>query len=240
MPHSIRHPYYFRREALGIGASALLAVYGCATQPPPPPTANESLPADLRAAPTEVLQEIMTATGDQTYICRRTPSAAIGAGVSSSDGGHGTQLLWTEVGSEATLVDSARQSAGTVVPGHHFLAYDGSSVTGTPVAEHQIDANMLTWVRYKAKNVATPRPGEGRFAGVTSIQRIDTKGGLPPQPVCTVEGTRLLVPYGATYMIYREQGHAPLAQPPGTDTGKADFSSTLAQPAPAATVTRSE
>jgi hypothetical protein len=189
----------------------LLALCGCATQPPQPPTANESLPDDLRASPTEVLQEVMRATGDQTYVCRRTPSAPTGAATPAT--GDGGQLFWTEVGSEATLIDSANnRSAGTIVPGPHFIAYDGSYVIGTRLAERQVGANTLTWVRYRAKYVATPRPGEGRFADVSSIQRIDTRGGLPPQPACSVEGTRLLVPYGATYMIYREQGHAPLAQ----------------------------
>lgn len=179
---------------------ALVALGGCATSAQPP-TANDSLPADLRASPTEVLKEVLTANGDQTYVCRRTPSAVAG----------GSQLLWAEQGSEATLVAADKQSAGTVVPGPHFIAYDGSYVIGTPLAEHQIGANTLTWVRYKAKFDAARRPGEGRFADVTSIQRIDTKGGLPPQPDCTVEGVRLLVPYAATYRIYHEQGVAPLA-----------------------------
>ncbi len=211
---SFRRPMKVPRSSLPsrgdralLSACALLALSGCATSAQPP-TANDSLPADLRASPNEVLKEVLTANGDQTYVCRRTPSAVAG----------GSQLLWAEQGSEATLVAADKQSAGTVVPGPHFIAYDGSYVIGTPLAEHQIGANTLTWVRYKAKFDAARRPGEGRFADVTSIQRIDTKGGLPPQPDCTVEGVRLLVPYAATYMIYREQSAAPLTTSSATST----------------------
>ncbi|GGC41600.1 hypothetical protein GCM10011400_30540 [Paraburkholderia caffeinilytica] len=201
-----------------LAASCLLALAGCATPlKPPPPTADESLPVALRASQDEVLQEVMTTHGDETYVCRRIKASPpeIGAtalpdtlpGVARD----GTQLLWDPLGSEAILVDAAGQSAGTVAPGRYFLSYDGSYVIGKVDAESQVGANALTWARYTTRFVAAPRPGEGRFADVSSIQRIDTSGGLPPQPTCELEGAHLLVPYGATYMFYRAKGHAPVA-----------------------------
>ncbi|SFU23659.1 Protein of unknown function [Paraburkholderia aspalathi] len=194
-------------------AGCLLALAGCATPPkPPPPTADESLPVALRANQDEVLQEVITTHGDETYICRRIKAGPVALpdtipGVARD----GTQLLWDPLGSEATLVDAAGQSVGTVAPGRYFLSYDGSYVIGNVAAESQVGANALTWARYTARFVAAPRPGEGRFADVSSIQRIDTTGGVPPQPSCELEGAHLLVPYGATYMFYRAKGRAPVA-----------------------------
>ncbi|SOE98511.1 Protein of unknown function [Burkholderia sp. OK233] len=207
-----------RPSTICLIASGLLALAGCAISPkPPPPTADESLPVALRAGQDEVLQEVMTTHGDETYICRRIKASppASGAAVQPDTrpgvARDGTQLLWDPLGSEATLVDAAGQSAGTVAPGRYFLCYDGSYVIGNVVAESQVGANALTWARYTARFVAAPRPGQGRFADVSSIQRIDTSGGLPPQPSCELEGAHLLVPYGATYMFYRAKGRAPVA-----------------------------
>ncbi|WP_259460785.1 DUF3455 domain-containing protein [Paraburkholderia sp. BL23I1N1] len=207
-----------RPSTICLVAGALLTLAGCATTPKtPPPTADESLPVALRASQDEVLQEVMTTHGDETYVCRRVkarPPASGATGQPDTLPGvarDGTQLTWDTLGSEAILVDAAGQSAGTVAPGRYFLSYDGSYVIGNVAAESQVGANALTWVRYTARFVAAPRPGEGRFAEISSIQRIDTSGGLPPQSSCELEGAHLLVPYGATYMFYRAKGRAPVA-----------------------------
>ncbi|QCP52314.1 DUF3455 domain-containing protein [Trinickia violacea] len=196
-----------RRFAAVIGIGGMLALYGCATPPAPTPTANDSLPPNLRASGDEELQEVMTTHGDETYLCRRVPSDANATEAAAAS----TQLLWTQSGSEATLVDTSGTSAGTVAPNHYFLAYDGSYVIVNPAGESQVSANALTWARFTTRYIATPRPREGRFADVSSIQRIDTAGGLPPQPDCDLEGAHLLVPYSATYMIYRTKGSSPIA-----------------------------
>ncbi|WP_181156749.1 DUF3455 domain-containing protein [Paraburkholderia sp. BL21I4N1] len=165
-----------------------------------------------------MLQEVMTTHGDETYVCRRIKSDAAIAGAASQAGASlpgiardGTQLLWDPLGSEALLVDASGQSVGTIAPGRYFLAYDGSYVIGNVAGENQVGANALTWVRYTTRFIAARRPGEGRLADISSIQRIDTSGGLPPEPACELEGAHLLVPYGATYMFYRAKGLAPVA-----------------------------
>ncbi|MGF6768177.1 hypothetical protein P3T18_000647 [Paraburkholderia sp. GAS199] len=199
-----------------LAASCLLALAACASTPKPP-TANETLPTDLRASQNEVLQEVMTSHGDETYVCRRIKTALPPLATTAPPGVHpdvardGTQLLWDSLGSEAILVDADGKSVGTVSPGRYFLSYDGSYVIGNVPAESQVGANTLTWARYTAHFNAAPRPGEGRFADISSIQRIDTTGGLPPQFACDLEGAHLLVPYSATYMFYRSKGLAPVA-----------------------------
>jgi hypothetical protein len=186
-----------RAAAAAAAISALLALAACAT-PAPPPTANTVLPAALQVGQGEALAQVLTTRGDETYRCER-----IKVGAPGDVAGPNTQLTWVQAGSEATLVDADRQSIGTVTPGDYFVAYDGSYVKTVLNGQAQVAANTLTWTRYKARYNAGTRSGEGRFANVTSIQRIDTTGGLPPVYDCTLEGSRLLVPYSATYMLYR-------------------------------------
>jgi hypothetical protein len=209
----IRAALPVRRFTAVIGIGGMLALCGCATtSTPATPTANESLPVNLRASDDEVLQEVMTTHGDETYVCRRVASNTdAAAAVAASATAASPQMLWTQAGSEATLVDTSGQSVGTVAPSHYFLSYDGSYVIVNPAGESQVSANALTWARFTTRYIATPRPREGRFADVSSIQRIDTTGGLPPQPDCDLEGAHLLVPYSATYMIYRTKGSSPIA-----------------------------
>lgn len=151
------------------------------------PPANDTLPEALRATQNEVLQDVLTAVGDTTYTCRR----------------NGDALTWVATGSDATLVDPARRSVGTVAPGRYFVGYDGSYVVGRVVGEEVVAANALPWQRLVARFNAGERRGEGRFARTSSVQRVQTTGGMPPDPACGQEGVSLLVPYSATYLFYR-------------------------------------
>ena len=148
---------------------------------------NDTLPASLRATPQEVLQDALSAVGETTYECR-------------SDG---NRLSWTLTGSDATLVDRARHSVGTVMPGHDFIAYDGSRFAGAPAGEEIVTAGALTWERLVPRDEEGAHSDHGRFAEVTSVQRVLTSGGVPPVAACSQQGQSLLVPYTATYLFYR-------------------------------------
>jgi len=151
------------------------------------PPANETLPLSLRADSQEVLQDVLSAVGDEVWNCRRS----------------GAALQWTSAGAEATLVDQARKSVGTVMPNRMFSAYDGSYVIGRVTADETVTPGALPWQRVTARFNAGERTGDGRFARTTSVQRVLTSGGLPPNPLCTQEGVSLFVPYSATYLFYR-------------------------------------
>lgn len=193
-----RPPSLFARLPLATASLVLLVggVAGCASSAAPQRTApasqrvlptNDALPASLRATPQEVLQDTLSAVGETTYDCR-------------SDG---ARLVWTPAGSDATLVDLARRSVGTVAPGPDFTAYDGSRFAGTVAAEEIMTAGALTWQRIvPSKRGDTPR-AHGRFADVTSVQRVLTTGGIPPVASCFQVGQSLFVPYTATYLFYR-------------------------------------
>ncbi|KAG0192571.1 hypothetical protein DFQ28_008693 [Apophysomyces sp. BC1034] len=198
-----------RVVALALSACALWLT-ACATPDVPP--ANNTLPASLQARAVEVLQEVFRVHGNETYVCQR----------------NGNQLSWHPTGTLATLVDESRHSAGVISAGGYFIATDGSYVVVRLLAQEIINASALPWQRLTTVQ-SSAEPGEiGRFTNVTSIQRVQTSGGLPPNPVCTVERTALYVPYSATYLFYRRgqpgvQGSATanVAQ----QTGKADCTS---------------
>jgi hypothetical protein len=53
----------------------------------------------------------------------------------------------------------------------------------------------------------TPAPKEGKFAGVTSIQRVATRGGTEPSTKCDASnvGKEMRVPYTADYYFYKRK-----------------------------------
>jgi hypothetical protein len=52
---------------------------------------------------------------------------------------------------------------------------------------------------------ATENHGAGQFSSVTYVQRLATKGGLPPKGACT-DGAQQSVEYSATYTFYTTGG----------------------------------
>jgi hypothetical protein len=187
----------WRTAFFSLAALACFGLAGCAT---PPDIGLTSPPAALQTRPEEQLGEVLTAVGDETYHCER-----IKVGAPGDVAGPNTELQWVSIGSEATLTDSSRQNVGSVAPGGYFVGYDGSYIKAHLELQSQVQmqANSLTWALYRTRYNASQRSGEGRFALVSSIQRVDTTGGIPIAQACEVEGTRLLMPYHATYKLYR-------------------------------------
>lgn len=168
---------------------------GCATRDVPP--ANTTLPESLRTPPQEVLEDALTAVGETIYSCRRQAG----------------RLTWIDKGAEATLVDGARRNVGTLVPGPRFVAYDGSYVSGRVAAQEIVATDALAWELIVARRTSDAEKGKGRFAKVTSIQQVRTRGGLPPQPDCNQQGISMLVPFSATYLVYRAASAQPASKP---------------------------
>jgi hypothetical protein len=186
----LRWPGFEPRRAFAL--AACLGVMGCAQTPnarEPEPFVG-GLPASLEAGTHETLLETLNAAGEATYRCEPA----------------GGRLVWTPVGTEATLVDSARRNVGELVPGERFIAYDGSDVVGQVASEAIVSAGALTWQRIVAPERLNPaKAARGRFADVTSIQRVSTRGGLPPLADCSVVGLSELVPYFATYRFFMRE-----------------------------------
>ena len=90
--------------------------------------------------------------------------------------------------------------------GRHFVGpswelNDGSFVIAK-VAGNAPGATSadIPWLRLDV----TYDHGNGRLEHVTTVQRIDTKGGVAP-PTCATAGSFLSVPYSAEYVFLRRQ-----------------------------------
>src|SRR6201996_2022244 len=132
------------------------------------------IPSQIAAPAGEKLVLKTHATGVQIYTCKA--------------GTDGTQQ-WTLKAPDADLHDGK----GAVI-GHHFAGptwkhKDGSEVTGKASAHvDSPDAGSIPWLLV----AATGHTGDGTFAKVSSIQRLNTHGGKPPAASeCTAakEGT---------------------------------------------------
>lgn len=178
------------------GLSAVIVMIGACAAPPLPP-ANDDLPDALRVPPQEVLEDILTTTGDVLYRCDR------------NDNG----LRWTYRGVQSTLVDSTGASVGTALPGGYFSGYDGSYVVSRPDALTTVSPDSLPWARLITRFNAGDEVFETRFARTGLILRVDTQGGLPPDRPCILERSTLNVPYRATYLMYRSPSPRPTAMP---------------------------
>lgn len=174
----------------------LTTLAACTTVPPAQPLpSNESLPVPLQVGSDEALQEALTASGVQMYVCRR-----------SAEG-----LNWRADGAQASLFDAGHDEVGAIVPGEYFTAHDDSIFAGRVAAEAEMAPVTLPWQRIAKRYTAGSPESDGRLSHVTSIQRVLTAGGVPFGLRCGIDGQSLSVPYAATYLLYRHVDLEPAA-----------------------------
>ena len=120
------------------------------------------------------------AAGDQIYVC---------------DGSS-----WTFSKPDARLFDEAGKQIGTHFAGPTWEHSDGSRVMGKAVANATPDPDSIPWLLLEAKG----HEGSGLLSTVTSIQRIETKGGKAPAEGCDAahKGQETRAHYTATYLFY--------------------------------------
>jgi hypothetical protein len=98
----------------------------------------------------------------------------------------------------ALIVDG--ETVGVHYAGPHWELNDGSKiiakVTGRAPGATDKDIPLL-------RLEATPESPRGLLAGVTSIQRLNTRGGVASGP-CQSAGEMLSVPYSADYVFHRK------------------------------------
>jgi hypothetical protein len=134
------------------------------------------------------LVERVAARGVQVYECRADKAASGGA-------------QWVFVAPQAELFDGQGQPSGTHYAGPHWEARDGSKIVGKVEARADApEAGAIPWLLLSARSVG----GTGRYAGVTSIQRVNTVGGTAPVQRCdkSAIGKVDKVPYTADYLLY--------------------------------------
>jgi hypothetical protein len=158
------------------------------------------------------------AEGNQIYTCVANAEAGAPSEAGSSDGSADAAPAaaggtWANT-AEATLYGDNCATAGshsyTAVPGSPmWTAKDGSTITAkrvqalaAPVPDGgDGGVTAIAWVLLQA----TSNTGEGNFANVTYVQRLNTTGGVGPSGACDptsdANATRK-VPYTATYYFY--------------------------------------
>ena len=164
-------------------AAATLLVAAIATLPFSP--AAQQLPSQLQPSANEQLLLQVHAKGDQIYTCKSDAA----------------QFTWTLKAPDAQLFDNDGKRFGKHFAGPSWEANDGSRVTGKAVANAPSpDANSIPWLLV---NVIS-HDGSGVLSSVTTIQRLNTKGGKAPATGCDAShlGQELRVPYSADYLFY--------------------------------------
>ncbi len=164
----------------------VLFVAGCAgTQSP---KATVAVPDKLKPGANESLAIIVPAKGVQIYECRAAKDSA-GA------------YEWVFVAPEAELFDAGGRRIGKHYAGPHWESTDGSKIMGA--VKERVDASApdaIPWLLLSAKSVGV----DGAFSKVTSIQRVNTVGGVAPKTGCSqaTAGAPARIQYTADYYFF--------------------------------------
>jgi hypothetical protein len=115
----------------------------------------------------------------------------------------GTGYGWRFRLPEAELYDTQGRAVGRHGANFSFEHRDGSRLLGTVVAHDKASADdALPWLLLSAKSYAG-----GEFAGVSYVQRVNTRGGMPPRACDASQQNRLLrVDFSADFVFYRPRG----------------------------------
>ena len=146
--------------------------------------------AALRAPIGEEAQFVLQAQGVQIYACKPRANDAYA-------------YQWTFVAPEASLSEGGNP-IGTHGAGPTWESTsDRSSVKGAVRQRQDGGAGNIPWLLL----TGTATEGAGKFAGVTSIQRVATRGGVEPADTCEASkmGQEIRVPYTADYYFYKRK-----------------------------------
>jgi hypothetical protein len=203
LPSSMPDPSLRSRVRAIPSCVVVLALMACTHDPPSPAPATSSAPIAPVAAvassprPPEVPEAIRVSAGETLTV----KASAQGTQVYECQAGEDAGFAWKLVGPDAVLTDDSGARIGRHYTGPTWEALDGSKVVG--VLQKKVDApagGAIPWLLLGAKSTE----GTGKFAKVTSIQRVDTVGGVPPTGGCDASkaGTKQSTPYRATYYFY--------------------------------------
>jgi len=145
------------------------------------------VPESLKAPASEQVILMARATGVQIYVCQAETEQ---------------RSSWVLKAPEAELTDATGKQIVHHSAGPAWKHVDGSEVTGKLVAKQDAPTpGAIPWLLLSAAS----HTGEGTLARVTTIQRIRTEGGLPPNASdCNVSanGKESRSAYSADYYFY--------------------------------------
>ena len=146
------------------------------------PALAQDVPAKLVPPPDAKLVGAYQAAGAQVYVCTAQDSA---------------------IKPVLKAPDAQLSENGKIVAKHYagptWEATDGSKVTGKMIQTVPAPKDgSVPWLLLAAQST-----GDGIFAGVRFVQRIETSGGAAAADACKNAGTEVRVPYTATYRFFR-------------------------------------
>ena len=150
--------------------------------------AAQQVAQQLQPPANEQLLLQVHAKGDQVYTCKADVA----------------QYTWVLKAPDAQLFDKDGKLFGKHFAGPSWQASDGSRVIGKAVADSPSpDANSIPWLLVTILS----HEGDGVLSGVTTIQRISTKGGKAPASGCNAlhVNQEVRVPYSADYRFYAQK-----------------------------------
>ncbi|HEY6128360.1 MAG TPA: DUF3455 domain-containing protein [Candidatus Acidoferrum sp.] len=146
---------------------------------------QQHVPPSIQPPINEKLSLRLHATGNQIYTC-------------TSEAG---QFAWALKAPEAQLLDEKEQPFGKHFAGPSWQANDGSRVAGKVLTKvDSEDAESIPWLLIKVVS----HEGNGILSRITTIQRLNTKGGKEPGSGCDADHVKqdVRVPYTADYLFY--------------------------------------
>ena len=178
--------YHMATRPLRRATAALLllaVIAGCASMQPAQPQVQ--VPDKLKAGADEKLAMIVPARGVQIYECRAKKDQS-------------GEYEWAFVAPEAELFGANGNKIGKHYAGPHWESNDGSRIVGAVKANSPAPAaDAIAWLLLGAKSVGPA----GAFSSVTSVQRVNTVGGIAPKTGCSqaTAGASARINYTADY-----------------------------------------
>jgi hypothetical protein len=173
----------FRTGSTAVTTAALvLLLSGCAAQQP-----LAQVPDSLKPGTDETLSMIVPAKGVQIYECRAKKDQS--------------GYEWAFVAPEAALYGAYAKPIGHHYAGPQWESDDGSRILGSVKARADAPAaNAIPWLLLSAKSTGP----QGAFSQVTSVQRVNTAGGVAPAIGCTqsAAGKSARIDYTADYYFF--------------------------------------
>jgi hypothetical protein len=150
-----------------------------------PPAATQAQGPEAIAAAGQTLAATVHAEGAQVYECKADASG---------------KLAWQFREPIATLVVDGK-TVGRHYAGPNWELADGSAVVGK-VAGRAPGATPKDIPLLKLE--VTSQRGSGQLSGVTTVQRLNTRGGAA-EGSCEAAGAFLSVPYSADYTFFKNK-----------------------------------
>jgi hypothetical protein len=148
--------------------------------------------------PPDVPENLNVPAGERVFIHAHAKGVQIYSCAAGTDG----KYAWTLKAPKAELFDEQGKLIGEHFAGPTWKLKDGSEVTGKAVAKHDAPkAGAIPWLLV----TVTGHKGSGALESVTTIQRVNTEGGVVDAAKscdASKNGTESESSYSADYYFY--------------------------------------